>query len=206
MEGFDNEGRHSVDRARLKTVKILGNEIPSKVFKYGVNCHQIKLRLNSALIFAVTATSEGLFAPLEGCLCQLGAIIIELHSFLAQYFEPPIVYFFSFPVEIPIWQCLTNRKANNDVFSILWHQLRVLFQLLGVGSRVRWLHSWDNLRIIQFAPRYTRCEQYMWYVMPKQHPAWRTVVTASTKSRREAPHSWGAWWLWKMKAGPFCVH
>jgi len=83
---------------------ILEDEIPSKASNYGVNCHLIQLRLNSALIFTVTATSEGLFAPLEGCLCLLGAIIIMLHSFLAQYFEPLIVYIFSFPVEIPLWQ------------------------------------------------------------------------------------------------------
>ena len=93
-----------MDQARLQTVTILGDEISSKAFKYGVNCHQIELRLNSALIFTVTATSEGLFAPLEGCVCVLGAIIIVLHSFLAQYFEPSIVYIFSFPVAIALWQ------------------------------------------------------------------------------------------------------
>ena len=78
----------SVERGRLYTVTILGEEIPSKAFNYVVNCHQIKLRLNSALIFTVTATSEDLFAPVEGCLCLLGAIIIILHSVLAQYIEP----------------------------------------------------------------------------------------------------------------------
>jgi len=85
-------------------VTILGDEIPSKAFNYGANCHQIKLRLNSALIFTVTATSEGLFAPLEGCLCLLGGIIIILHLVLAPYFELLIVYIFSFLVEIPHWQ------------------------------------------------------------------------------------------------------
>jgi len=79
-------------------------EIPSKAINYGVNCHLIELRLNSALIFTVTATSDGLFAPLEGCLCLLGAILIVLHSFFAQYFEPSSVYIFSFPVEVPLWQ------------------------------------------------------------------------------------------------------
>ena len=63
--------------------------------------------------------SEGLLSLLEGCLRDLGAIIIVLHSFLAQYFEPSIVYIFSFPVEIPLWQSYMHRKANNDVFSIL---------------------------------------------------------------------------------------
>jgi hypothetical protein len=65
MDGFDKKGRHSVDRARLDTLTILGDEIPSKAFHYGVNCHQIKLNLNRSLIITVTATSEGLFAPLE---------------------------------------------------------------------------------------------------------------------------------------------
>jgi len=83
---------------------ILGDEVPSKACNYGVHCDQIKLILNSALIFTVAATSDGLFAPLEGCLCLLGVIIIVLLSFLAQYFEPLIVYIFSFPVEIPLWQ------------------------------------------------------------------------------------------------------
>jgi len=79
----------------------------------------LAITLNSALIFTVTAMSEGQFAPLEGCLCLLGAVIIVLHWFLAQYFEPSIVYIFSFPVEIPFWQSLKHCKANNDVFSIL---------------------------------------------------------------------------------------
>jgi len=92
------------DSKSLSPVTILGDEIPCNAFNYGVKCHQIKLRLNSALIFTVTATSEGPFAPLEGCLCLLGAIIVVLHSFLAQYFEPSTVYIFSFPVEIPLWQ------------------------------------------------------------------------------------------------------
>jgi len=41
--------------------------------------------------------------------------------------------------------------------------------------------------------------------MPKQRPASQTIITASTRSCLEAPHSWGAWWLCKMKAGPCCV-
>jgi len=117
MEILDKIGGRSVDRARLETVTILVDEIPSKPFNYGVNSHQIKLRLISALIFTVTATSEGLFAPLEGCLCLLGTIIIVLHSFWAQCFEPSIVYILSFPVKIPLSQSWKHRKANNDVFS-----------------------------------------------------------------------------------------
>jgi hypothetical protein len=77
------------------------------------------LKLHSALILTVTAMSEGQFAPLEGCLCHLDVIIIVLHLFLAQYFEPSIVYIISFPVEIPLWQSSKHRKANNDIFSIL---------------------------------------------------------------------------------------
>jgi len=104
MDGFDKQGRRSVDRARLETLTILVDEIPSEAFNYGVYCHQNKLRLNWPLIFTVTATSEGLFEPLEGCLCHLGAIIIVLQSFLAKYFGPSIVYIFSFPVDITLWQ------------------------------------------------------------------------------------------------------
>jgi hypothetical protein len=63
--------------------------------------------------------SEGLFALLEGCLCKLGAIIIVLHAFLARFFEPLIVYIFSFPVEIPLWQSYMDHNANKEVFSIL---------------------------------------------------------------------------------------
>jgi len=84
-------------------VTILKDEIPSKALHYGVNRHQIKLSLKSALIFTVTATSEGLFAPLEGCLCLLGVIIIVLHSCLAQYVEPSIAYIFIFPNRNPPW-------------------------------------------------------------------------------------------------------
>jgi hypothetical protein len=96
-------------------------------------------------------------------------------------------------------------QANNDVFSILWHQLRLHFPPLGICSRVGWLHSWDNLRTTQFAPRCTRSERQKLYEMPKQHPAFQTVLSASTKSRPEACRSWGAWWCNKMKAAPFCV-
>jgi hypothetical protein len=71
----------TLDSKSLWPVTILGEEIPSKAFNYGVHCHQIQLGLNSALIFSVTAMSKGLFAPLEGSLCLLGAIIIVLHSF-----------------------------------------------------------------------------------------------------------------------------
>jgi hypothetical protein len=85
-------------------VTILGEEIPSKAFNSGVNCHLIKLRLNSVFLFNVTATSEGQFSPLEGAFSLLGTITIILRSFLAQYFKRSIVYIFSFPVEIPIWQ------------------------------------------------------------------------------------------------------
>jgi len=63
--------------------------------------------------------SEGPFAPLEGCLCLLGQIIIVLRLFFAQYFEPSIVYIFSFLVEITLWQSEKHRSAKNDVFSIL---------------------------------------------------------------------------------------
>jgi len=58
---------------------------------------QIKHRLNWAMIFTVTATSEGLFAQLEGYLCHPSTIIIVLHWLLARYFEPLIVYIFRFP-------------------------------------------------------------------------------------------------------------
>jgi hypothetical protein len=46
---------------------ILGDKIPLKAFNYGVNHHQIELRLHSTFILSVTAISEGLFPPLEGC-------------------------------------------------------------------------------------------------------------------------------------------
>jgi len=84
-------------------VTILGDEIPSKAFHSGVICHQINLTSNSALIFTITATSEGPFAPLEGCLCLLGAIIIVVHLFLAHDFEPSIAYIFNFLAEMPLW-------------------------------------------------------------------------------------------------------
>jgi hypothetical protein len=82
------------------------------------------------LIFTVTATSEGLFAPLEGCWFLLGGIIILLHPFLALYFKPSNVYIFSFLVEIPLWQKWNHQNATNDVITIVCHQLQVLFPLL----------------------------------------------------------------------------
>ena len=94
----------ALDSKALLHLMILGEEISWKAFHHGVHWHQIKFRLNSALIFTVTAMSEGLFAPLEGCLFILGAIMVVFHSFLAQYFETSIVYIFCFPVELPLWQ------------------------------------------------------------------------------------------------------
>jgi hypothetical protein len=118
LVGFGKKEKCSIDRASLYTVTTLGDKIPSTEFNYGVNCHQIELRLTSAWICTVTATSEGLFAPLEGCLYLLGVNIIVLHLFLAQYFQPSIVYIFSCPVEIHLWQSEKHCKANNDLFSI----------------------------------------------------------------------------------------
>jgi hypothetical protein len=79
----------------------------------------MKLRFHSALLFTVTAMSEGVFSPHEGCLSLLGTMIIVLHSFLAQFSEKSIMYIFSFPVEIPVWQSKKHPKANKEVFCIL---------------------------------------------------------------------------------------
>jgi hypothetical protein len=46
MEGFRKNGRRSVDRARLYTLTILGDDIPSNAFNYEVNCDLIKLKLH----------------------------------------------------------------------------------------------------------------------------------------------------------------
>jgi hypothetical protein len=114
--------------------------IPSQASKYGVNCDHIKLRLNSALVFAVTAKSEGQLAPHEGCLCHYGTINVAWNLYLAKYFEPSFVHIFSFPLEIPLSHTYNHQEPDNDVFYILCHQVRVLCPLLGIGSRVGWLH------------------------------------------------------------------
>jgi len=88
----------------LPPVTIHGDKFPCKAFYHGVHCHHIKLILTSASIFTVTATSEAQFELLEGSLCILGSILIELQTFLAQYFETSIVYIFNFPLEIPLCQ------------------------------------------------------------------------------------------------------
>jgi len=139
---FERPGRDSkthggtvsttLDLRSLSHVTILGDGIPWNQLNHWLNCHRIKLRSNSALIFTVTATSGGLFALLEGCLCVLGATIIELHSFLAQYIEPLIVFMFRIPVDNCLWQSWRHCKANNDVLCILWHRLPVLIPPLGV--------------------------------------------------------------------------
>ena len=121
---------------------ILGDKILWKPFNYGVNCHQIELRSNSAFIFTVTATSEGPLTLLDGCLCLLGGIFRVLNMLLAQCFERLIVYILSFTVEIPLGQCWKHHKVNNDSFSILWHRLGVPFQPLGVLVGV-----WDSCTV-----------------------------------------------------------
>jgi len=90
------------------------------------------IRLNTALIFTFTATSEGLFVLLKGYLYLLGITIRVLHSFLAQYFEQSIVYNLSFLVEIPLWQSYKHRKPINEVISIVWCQLCLFIPLLSV--------------------------------------------------------------------------
>ena len=120
------------DSKSLSPVTTLGDEIPWQAINYRVNCYQIIARLNSTLIVTVTATSEGLVAPLEGHLYLYGAIITVLHSLFTQYFEPSIAYIFSFAVDIPLQQRTKHRKSKNDIFSILWYQLCVRFPLLGL--------------------------------------------------------------------------
>jgi hypothetical protein len=131
-ETINKTGSRSIDYAKLQTVTILGNEIPSIAFNYRIICHQNKLRLNSASIFTVTATSQGLFAPLGGCLCLIGITIILQHLFLTQYFELSIVYIYSFLVEIPLWQSKQHPKSNNVVVSIIWSHSCVHLLLLGM--------------------------------------------------------------------------
>jgi len=113
------------------------------------------IRLNSTLKFTFTPTSEGLFGPLGGCSTHVGAVIIELHLYFAQYFELVIVYIFSFPVKIPLWQSWKHCKVNNDIFSILQHQLHVLFPPLGVlvailNGYTVWI-TWELLSLLRDA-------------------------------------------------------
>jgi len=105
--GIRKNGRRSISHTRLYIIISCDDTRwwdPLKAFNYEVNSHLIQLKLNSALMFTVTATSEGLFAQFEESLCLLSGIIIVLHSFLSQYFEPLIVYIFSIALEIPRWQ------------------------------------------------------------------------------------------------------
>jgi len=88
----------------------------------------------------------------------------------------------------PLAELNASQSEPRRIESILGHLLGVYFPPLGVGSHVGWLHSWDNVRTTQFAPRCTRSERYKWCVMPKQCLASQTVITASTKSRLEAPY------------------
>jgi len=91
--------------------------LPGAIANTQVNCHQIELIIDIYCYSDVWI----IFAPLEGCLYILAAVILVLHSFLAHYFEPSIVCIFSFPVDIPLWQSGKHPKATNDVFYILWH-------------------------------------------------------------------------------------
>jgi len=104
---FERLGRDSTNTAgAVQTV--LDSKPRQYSGKRSLEMHSIMgltaIRSYSALKFTVTAMSEGLFAPLEGCLCLQGTVIIVLHPVMAQYFEPSIVYIFSFLVEIPIAQ------------------------------------------------------------------------------------------------------
>ena len=131
-EGFEMMGGAVytvLDSQYLLPLTILRDQIPWKPFNYRVNCHQIKLRLNSGLIFTVTATSEGLFARLQGCFCLLGAITIILHSIFAKYLEPAIVYIISFAVEMSLWQSLKHRDVRARTPALgkirIWYGIRL---------------------------------------------------------------------------------
>jgi len=119
------------DTESVSLVTRLDDKIPLTPFNYGVNCYPSELRINSAMIYSITATSEGLFASAQGCLCLLDAIIIGLHSVFAHIIEPSIVSIVRFPAQIPLSPSQMHRKVNNDVSSILWPHLRVLFPPLG---------------------------------------------------------------------------
>jgi hypothetical protein len=64
--GIQKQGRHRLDHIGLRTMAIFRDKILWKAYNSLVHSHHIELRLNSALIFTVTATFEGQFALLEG--------------------------------------------------------------------------------------------------------------------------------------------
>jgi len=192
---------HTVlDPTILSPMRILRDEIPSKEFNYAVNRPQIILRLNSTLIFSVTATSEGPFPPLEGSLCLIGPIIIVLHLFLAKYFEPSIGFFQLHGGNPPLAELKASQSDQWRILYPMTSDVCAFSTSRCVGSPVVGLCCWDNLRTTQFALWYMRSEWYKWYVVQKQHPASYTVLTMSPKYPFEACRFWGASWLWKMKA------
>jgi hypothetical protein len=87
-----------------ETIILQVNMITCKAFNDGLNCHQINLQLNSAWIFTVRVMPDGPYAPHEGYLSLLGTVITELHTILAKFFEPFIVYIIWFIAEIPLRQ------------------------------------------------------------------------------------------------------
>ena len=180
------------------------DDIPWKAFNYGIYCNQIKLSINSALIHSniwrSICTAWRVFMPsshnYHGIALFLGTILwtIDCECHQCPGGNPPLAALEISQIEV--WLFLYPITSVACAFSTAG----------GIGSCVRWLQSWNDLRTTQFAPRYTRSEQWKLYVMQMQHLASWTFLTMTTKSRLEASHSWGAWSLGQMKAGPFCVH
>jgi len=137
----------STDLKQVSLDIILGEEIPWTAISYWVSSHQSKLRLNSARIFIGTAKSQHSFSPLEESLCLLGAIMIVLHSFLAQYIDPSIVYTFRLLLQIPFSQTQYRCSANDHILSFLWHQVCLLLWAMGSNSWIGYCsdstQNWD---------------------------------------------------------------
>jgi len=135
---------------------ILGDEISWKAFNYVVNCHQIKLSIDihcNSNVWRSICTAWKVFMPSwrghHSIALVFGTILrtIDCVYYPLPGGNPPFA----------------EQKALQ---SEQWHSLHLMTSVACAfstarrfGTFVGWLHSWDNLRTTQFAPRCTRSNQ-----------------------------------------------
>ena len=141
MEGFDKNWRRSGDRASLQTLTILRYEIPWKAVNYGVNWHQSILSIEIHCYSNVWRSICTAWRVLMPSWCDYHSIALVLGKILRTI---DCVY-----LQLPGGNShLAELKVSqSEQWSIIYHMTSVAYAFSTarrVGSRVGWLHSWDN--------------------------------------------------------------
>jgi len=161
-EGFDKKGRRRVEHPRPHTVRLLAYVVHWTAFSHGVNCDQLKLSIDIHYYSNVWKSIHTAWRVIMPSWREHHSIALVpgtiLWTIVCVYVQPP--------GGIPT---LAEMKAlHMEQWHILYPMTSVVCAFStarGVGCCVEWLHSWDDLSMTQFGPRWMRSERYMWYAM-----------------------------------------